>query len=326
MAHLLGHMQVMSLQWIAFYMLTLLMAMRALLAGRAWLHYTLMSALFLVFTGLCDWYFVLYLIFFTAIALLWMGTTILIRGRQSADSEPGSKRGWVDPLINLIWLSVPALLAGLLFFVTLSFWLVPMVHQARQFDFMVRPQSDLYILSASLMDFLVPNRLHTLFRPASFSWIGNQVAPISERTLAVGYIPLVLAIIGVFMRTRRALFWAVIALLFLMLALGPIIHLGNITWDDIPTQSDVQFHMTPMGVLNYLLPMARISRSISRFALMAAVESGSAGWAGHSSAPCSPAQRTHGRCCERAAAGAGSCRVLGGTLSAESSRHARLLQ
>ena len=41
----------------------------------------------------------------------------------------------------------------------------PWCVEALRFRFMVRPSADLYILSASVMDFLVPNRLHTLFRP-----------------------------------------------------------------------------------------------------------------------------------------------------------------
>lgn len=84
----------------------------------------------------------------------------------------------------------PPLLAGGLFFVLLSPILLPMIIEATTSNFMVRPATDLYILSASVSDFLLPNRLHTLFRPASFGWIGNQIAPVSERTIGIGYLPL----------------------------------------------------------------------------------------------------------------------------------------
>ncbi|MEZ4612243.1 MAG: hypothetical protein R2838_18685 [Caldilineaceae bacterium] len=67
-------------------------------------------------------------------------------------------------------------MAGAVFVLLLSPMLVPMVREATRFSFMVRPPTDLYVLSASVMDFLVPNRLHTLARPASFAWIGNQIA------------------------------------------------------------------------------------------------------------------------------------------------------
>ena len=112
----------------------------------------------------------------------------------------------------------------------LSPLLLPMIRAAQQFSFMVRPTSDLYILSASVLDFLIPNRLHTLFRPASFTWPGNQIAPISERTIAIGYTALALALITLWRRrspgepkatVRNPFFWLVSALFFFMLALGP---------------------------------------------------------------------------------------------------------
>ncbi len=69
MAHLLGHMQVMSLEWIPFYILTLLQATDRAKAGRPWLRQALLAGLFLTLVGLCDWYFVLYLFLFTGLYL-----------------------------------------------------------------------------------------------------------------------------------------------------------------------------------------------------------------------------------------------------------------
>jgi hypothetical protein len=163
----------------------------------------------------------------------------------------------------------PPLVAGLFFALLLSPILLPMVLEARRYSFMVRPASDLYILSASLMDFLVPNRLHTLLQPGSFTWIGNQIAPVSERTIAIGYLALALAGVGLWRARSRALFWAVAALFFLLLAMGPALHLGNITWAEIPADAGAAADgWTPYALLNRLLPFMRISRSVSRFALM----------------------------------------------------------
>jgi hypothetical protein len=162
--------------------------------------------------------------------------------------------------------------------VLLSFWLVPMIQEVRQFQFMVRPPADLYILSASVMDFFVPNRLHTLFRPDSFTWIGNQIAPVSERTISIGYVALAFALAAAVMARRKAAaiwpqvaFWWVGALLFLVLALGPQWHWGNITWESMPPAVSAGQEIpswTPYTLLNQLVPFMRISRSVSRFALM----------------------------------------------------------
>jgi len=253
MAHLLGHMQVMSLQWIPFYLLYLLRAMQQQRNGDSWWRSALLAGGFLTLTGLCDWYFVLYLFFFTGLLLFWALFT--------AARAHGIGARWLR-------LSLPPLLAGLVMLLLLSPLLLPMVREATQFSFMVRPTSDLYTLSATLMDFLVPNRLHSLFRPASFSWPGNQIAPVSERTLAIGYTALILALLALWKQGRSSRFWAASALLFLLLALGPAWHWGTITQEVIPEPGVTPTSWTPFALLNRTIPFMRISRSVSRYALM----------------------------------------------------------
>lgn len=250
MAHLLGHMQVMALQWLPFYLLYLLRAWHQQRRGQSWLRSALLAGFFLILTGLCDWYFVLYLFVFTGFALIWRVVSEWRSRRQA-------------------WSVVaPPAVAGILFLVLLSPILIPMVREALSYQFMVRPASDLYILSASLMDFLVPNRLHALWRSESFTWIGNQIAPISERTISIGYLPLMLALAAALWDRRRSGFWWVTALLFLILALGPRPHLGNITLQDLPSGNEIVERWTPYALLNRLIPFMRISRSVSRHALM----------------------------------------------------------
>ena len=146
-----------------------------------------------------------------------------------------------------------------------------MVREAAEFSFMVRPASDLYILSASLADYLIPNRLHALVQSGQFTFPGNQIAPVSERTLAVGYFVLALAAVALALQRRRAAFWAIAALFFVLLSLGPKLHAGNITWDSVPVGLDASSAVeswTPFAVLNRVVPFMRISRSVSRYALM----------------------------------------------------------
>ena len=300
MAHLLGHMQVMSLEWMPFYILYLLRATPVRWAdsekahsekahskkthskkthsekthsdrpnpahptgvtrpGRPpWLRDSLLAGLFLVLVGLCDWYFVLYLFLFTGLYLaLYTGYWIFRRR-----SEP-LLRNTQYAIRNLL----PASVAGFVFLILLSPILIPMVSEALRFSFMQRPASDLYILSAAVADFFVPNRLHILFRPESFAWPGNQIAPVSERTIAIGYTALLLVGMAVAWARRRSAFWLAVAAFFLLLALGPALHLGNITAADIPT-GDPGPTWTLYGLLVEAVPFMRISRSVSRFAVM----------------------------------------------------------
>ncbi|MEZ4713052.1 MAG: hypothetical protein R3A44_38035, partial [Caldilineaceae bacterium] len=266
MAHLLGHMQVMSLQWLPFYVLALLHAADRRRNGFPWLREVGQAGFFLALVGLCDWYFVLYLFFLTGLFVLWHWAADALRASRGAKLVQ-------FPLIivrNLERWATPPLLAGLLFLLLLSPMLIPMMREALRFDFMVRPPTDLYTLSASLTDFLIPNRLHTLFRPDSFVWPGNQIAPVSERTIAIGYLPLILAIWGVMRDRKRSGFWLFSALFFLALALGPVIHLGNIVQTDVPMLPPGDAPLTPtlFSLLNRTIPFMSISRSVSRYALM----------------------------------------------------------
>ncbi len=258
MAHLLGHMQVMSLEWMPFYILYLLRANQRQRTGTPWLRDALLAGLFLVFVGLCDWYFVLYLFLFTGLFLvLDIGYGVFRRRSQL-------------PLRNTQYALralLPASLAGLLFLFLLSPILIPMISEALRFSFMQRPTSDLYILSAAVADFFVPNRLHTLFRPDSFTWPGNQIAPVSERTISIGYTALVLAGMGAAFAWRRSRLWLAVAGFFFLLALGPAVHFTSITAADIPA-GDPGPTWTLYGLLVEAVPFMRISRSVSRFAVM----------------------------------------------------------
>ena len=258
MAHLLGHMQVMSLQWMPFYILYLLRATQRQRTGQPWLRDALLAGFFLVLVGLCDWYFVLYLFLFTGLyCVLRIAYSVW---RHPSDSGLRNTQYAIRSLL-------PALVAGLLFVVLLSPVLLPMISEALRFSFMQRPASDLYILSAAVADFFIPNRLHTLFRPDSFTWPGNQIAPVSERTIAVGYTTLLLSGLGLAWGWRRSRFWLAAAAFFFLLALGPALHLAGITAADIPS-GDPGPTWTLYGVLVEAVPFMRISRSVSRFAVM----------------------------------------------------------
>jgi hypothetical protein len=272
MAHLLGHMQVMSLQWLPFYLLYLLQATERAKSGRAWLRHALLAGLFLILVGLCDWYYVLYLFLFTGFyigywVLVGIGYWVLgIVGGWGMAPRPRRFSNTQYPIPNTRFF-LPPIVAGLLFVMVLSPLLLPMVQEALRFDFMQRPESDLYILSAAVMDFLVPNRLHSLFRPESFTWPGNQIAPVSERTISIGYLPLLLALAGLWMDRRRAGLWMASALFFLLIALGPALNVWRIDFESVARQM-TQPGWSLYGLLNESIPFMRISRSVSRFAVM----------------------------------------------------------
>jgi hypothetical protein len=234
-AHLLGHMQVISLEWLPFYVLALVKSLnseRMRPASRIGL-----PVLFLVLTALCDWYFALYLLIFTA---LYLGYMIWVR-RQAR--EPLLRTGLI------------LLLSG----VILSPLLVPMIVEAVQDSaHLLSPFDTTVRLSADLLAFITPNEFHPLWGQAAASLSEAFTSSTSERMVFAGYIPLALAVYALWSRRRAAAFWFVSGLVFFVLSLGPYLHIAG---REIPLP-------LPYLTLYHLLPFFRIARSVSRFDVM----------------------------------------------------------
>jgi hypothetical protein len=265
-AHLLGHMQVFSYAWLPFCALALLRGVHDGVRGGPWLRTSLLAGLFLAFAGYTDWYFVLYLLLFSVLAAGWAGTWAAWQAARAA--ETGRVAGALRALGRAF---APVVVAGVVFAVLVSPALAPMIVETARYDFMLRPARDLYLYSASAADFFVPNRLHTLFRPESFAWVGNQVAPVSEHTVAIGYVALLLGLAALWRAPKKAAFWLLAGGVFFLLALGPAIHLGSITEADIPAGSAPASGLlswTPFSLVYALVPFASLARSVARYALM----------------------------------------------------------
>jgi hypothetical protein len=277
-AHLLGHMQLISLEWLPFYALfavrlidrsanqqisksanrqisksadgqnnespisntqSLISNLQSPIPNpQSLISNSLMAALFLVLVAACDWYYAFYLVLFTGLYLLW---TVWRR------------RVWLVPTLALV-------ATGLIFLLITAPVLAPMVREAATADYMVPPPGSTERLSADLTAFLTPSELHPLWGGLAGRWAGRFTASTSERTVYAGYSVLALAILALVARWRAARFWALSALVFGVLALGPVLHVGGSTQfgavGPIPL---------PYALLHQAIPLLKISRSVSRF-------------------------------------------------------------
>ncbi|MGB9301589.1 MAG: hypothetical protein WCD51_13495, partial [Anaerolineae bacterium] len=139
-AHLLGHLQVISLEWLPFYALCLV---RSLSSDRLrLLPHVVLPIVFLVLTALCDWYFVLYLLIFT---VLYLAYSIAVDRRAML---PLAKTGVILAL-------TVAVLSPLLGPMVVEAWRDPS-HLLSPFETTVR-------LSADLMAIFTPNEFHPLW-------------------------------------------------------------------------------------------------------------------------------------------------------------------
>lgn len=333
-AHLLGHMQLISLEWIPFYVLYLLRTVAAAQSApprHSLLRNALLAALFLVLVTLCDWYYLMYCLIFTAILTIWLigsarlqvwrerraqARTLIAAREVVAVRHMGLPwatvmRPWLTgaAMVNLAreyrararvlgtFRSVVAI-AGLwlIWALAMSPWLVPMVREARQFDFMVPDPAQSRLLSADLLAFVTPQGFHPLW--GAWARAQGQVftATISEHTVFAGFTVLALAGIALwrsgagrprFRSGARNLpsglrsgashgvqnlgadgtglgFWLAALAVFFILALGPVLHVCGRT-DLLPGGRELPL---PYGVVTQLVPFMEITRSVSRFDAM----------------------------------------------------------
>ena len=247
MAHLLGHLQLISLEWLPFYALFAIKLIdRAAMRQGAQpparrpglLRYVLLSVLFLALVAACDWYYAFYMALFTGLYLAW---------------SISRRRVWRRPVLA-------ATVAGGLFLLVSAPLLVPMLRETLRADYMVPPVGSTERLSADLTAFFTPSELHPWWGEWASRWAERFTASLSERSVFAGYTVLALALVALLGGWSLAGFWIGSALDFAMLAMGPVLHVGGAT-----TFARVGPIPLPYTLLPLALPFLKISRSVSRF-------------------------------------------------------------
>ena len=246
-AHLLGHMQLIALEWLPFFALYLLRAVRASArsAGHKMWREVALAVLFLVLVALCDWYYVFYCLILTAVVAAWC----IVRGLR--DPARGALRRGLLAVIA-IWLATAVILSPLL---------VPMVREAQATNYMVPDREQSRTLSADLLAFVTPQGFHPLWGEWARKASSGFTSSIAEYTVFAGYTVIFLAIVALISRGRRPGkgLWFAIAVTFFVLALGPVLHVNGRT-ALLPGGAELPL---PYGLLNRL-PFLNIMRSISR--------------------------------------------------------------
>jgi hypothetical protein len=132
------------------------------------------------------------------------------------------------------------------------------------------------LMSADLLAFATPAQLHTL--------VSDYTAPLYDRyyfdrealrrrPAYIGLLPLILAVLGVFYQRRRTLPWVIMALVMLLLALGPAWRVNGHIYEGVPTLYGL---LSPGGILTL---MRNPERFVMFIALPIAVLS-AWGWSG----------------------------------------------
>lgn len=238
MMHLLGHANLLASEGLPVFLLLLIVANEA--RGRRRTIAVAGAVVALLFIMLSDWQYVVFAILAT---LLYTGYQILAR-RSAA------------PL-------VVATAIGALWFVLALPLIVPTWREMRSGIAAVPGAGAAFAWSADLVSFFIPSPLQSLWG-AQAERIGGRVGPpANERSIFLGYLPLLLAAIGVALRRRAAAFWALLALVAGVLALGPALQvLGESTFG--AAQESIPL---PYALLD-AVPGLNILRVPARFAIL----------------------------------------------------------
>jgi hypothetical protein len=247
-AHGLGHMNLMMTAWIPLFALFFLRTIRENKRSNP-----VIAALFLSLTAFCDFYYVVYLVVFSVLALVF--------------------HFWTERQRPLFAGILKRVALTFVIFVGLTFpLLLPMVQELRHGGYMYTTGFSLY--SADLLAFVVPSRLHPLFGP--------EVAPLyrhftgamlsgAEGPVFLGYVGLVLSALAIIkQRTREVHFWALALGIFVVLSLGPVLQVNGVV---VRVPSAIPYiHNAAVPLPYYVLmhlPVFSIARVPSRWDIMA---------------------------------------------------------
>jgi len=272
-AHVYGHMNLVSLQWIPFYVLLLLKALdapsvsnlaraepRAAQTGLReryrGLWFAAGAGALLAVNAYTEWLYAIFLVILTGLLLAWR---VLVPAERQVLVE---RVGWRNLGLRIVVaLGVFFLLVSPIFFPTLA--------EAGR-GYAQQPPRETLVYSSDAVLAFTPSELHPVWGKSSQEF-ANRLAPYtpmkhpSERVVFLGYTVLALAAYGLWRWRRRlsVLFWGFTALLTWLLSLGPILQIMG------KSRFTVFEVVVPLPyLLLYKLPLFSIMRTPARLTVL----------------------------------------------------------
>ena len=241
-AHMLGQLNLMSYQWMPFYVLALLKAWghpkgtterantlgQPQISSRQQVLWSAAAGLWFVINAYTDWLYAMLLAIFTVWFIIWQ---LFMRRNRYRREQTAEIRGMAWRLA-----SSKLVVQGGLCLMLLLPTLLPMWQEMQLSGYMKATTEQLRVFSADLTDIFVPNYFTPLWRGLLSSQLTEHYASRfpAERLVFAGYTVLLLSVLAVRRSLRSepknlgVLFWACTALGAWILSLGPVLHIwGN---------------------------------------------------------------------------------------------------
>lgn len=193
----------------------------------------LLAGLFFAFNGYIDFQIAAFLVLFTALWVLGWGAGVIYNHRNSPRAYPMASGQTQSVIAYCLLAGIIALAASLpiLALVTQDF-----ISEGGNY-LRVYPLSYSRERSYDVLSFVLPNARSTLYKALpgpSLAGVNSaldvegdsQLSP--DRQSYIGIAVFVLALLGVAVLRRAAVFWIVVTLAFAVLALGPFLHFAGV--------------------------------------------------------------------------------------------------
>lgn len=261
-AHLMGHLNLASHQWLPLYVLALLRAVDGCWPAaeeegwracpeppRPW-RWAAVAALAAAATALTEWTYAAFLFLWTALYLLYRAWPLARRGAWRTLARAG---GPLTLVVGLALLPALPLLAA-------------MARELRGADYMRLTPAETLSYAVDAVAYLLPSELH----PLAGAWVGRieafrlrNLIP-SERVVTLGWTVPALGLAALLWRRERGVrFWGWSNAVFAVLSLGPILYImGRSSWTAFETRV-----LLPYALL-YDLPGFSVMRTPGRFAVL----------------------------------------------------------
>ena len=241
-AHALGHVNLMSIQWIPLYALFLIKTVR-----EGGIKNAVYAGIFLLFTAMSCYIYLLYLAVFTLIFLLYYS---------------GVKPAEILNRYTLTNIGVMGVTFGLLFSPILYLFIKEYVSVESNYMY----AGGFVEYSADLLGFFVPTVFHPFFKDMVAPTYQNFTGNGAEFTVFLGYTTMLLALLAIIkIRSSKTRFWLYSALIYFILTLGPLLHINGVV--TIPIEGCTATILLPYAFL-MKIPIFSMARVPSRWTVL----------------------------------------------------------